>query len=84
VRSQQNTYFVLKAVDEGKGTIAVIVRSAGLLTLEELPVAKDAKIFVGPRQRKSQFSELKAGMRISFELATEDRRIVVRGIRAEE
>jgi hypothetical protein len=76
-----NADFFLKAVDHMRRTIRVAVGTTGLLTVEDLSLAKDTNILIGTKE--GQLSDLKAGMRVSLELATENDRIVVSGIRAE-
>jgi hypothetical protein len=78
----KNAYFFLKAVDHMKRTITVAIGSKGLLTVEDLSLAKDTNILIGDKE--GRLSDLLAGMRVSLELATESDRIVVRGIRAED
>jgi hypothetical protein len=84
----QNSYFYLKGVDLTKRLITVGIGASGLLgTREDLAVAEDAKILIAlgkSRAKEGRLADLKAGMRISFELATKDGQILVRGIRAEE
>jgi hypothetical protein len=84
----KNSYFFLRGVDGTKRTITLSIGASGLLSKQlELPVAEDAIILIGrgkPRLVEGRFSDLKAGMRISFELASTNGQIVVRGIRAEE
>jgi RNA polymerase sigma factor (sigma-70 family) len=84
----QNAYFFLKGVDVTRRIITVGIGASGLLAgQDDLLVARDAKILIEAgkaRAREGGLADLRAGMRISFELATEDGRIVVRGIRAEE
>jgi hypothetical protein len=84
----QNCYFFLKGVDLTKRLITVAIGASGLLAAQDdLAVAEDAKILITvgkSRAKKGTIADLKAGMRISFELAAQDGQIVVRGIRAEE
>jgi RNA polymerase sigma factor (sigma-70 family) len=77
----RNAYFILKAVDPMKRTISVAIGTTGLLTVEDLSLAKDSKVLIGTRE--GRLSDLKADMRVSLELATESDRIVILGIRAE-
>ena len=76
-----NAYFFLKAVDQTKRTISVAIGTTGLLTVEDLSLTKDTNIQIGTKD--GRLSDLKAGMRVSMEFATENDRIVVSGIRAE-
>jgi hypothetical protein len=83
-----NAYFFLKSVDLTNRLISVGIGASGMLAAQDdLPVAEDAKIRISTgkhRFKEARFADLKAGMRISFELATKDGQIVIRGIRAEE
>jgi RNA polymerase sigma factor (sigma-70 family) len=83
-----NAYFFLKSVDLTNRLISVGIGASGMMAAQDdLAVAEDAKILirVGKQQfKEARFADLKAGMRISFELATKDGQIVIRGIRAEE
>ena len=78
----QNSYFFLKGVDLTKRLITVGIGASGLLgTRDDLAVGEDAKILIisgKSRAKEGRFADLKPGMRISFELATKDGRIVVR------
>ncbi len=75
-------------MDLTKLLITVGIGASGLLAVNDnLAVAEDAKILISvgkTRSKEGRLTDLKAGMRISFELATKDGQIVVRGIRAEE
>jgi RNA polymerase sigma factor (sigma-70 family) len=77
----QNAYFFLKAVDHMRRTISVGIGTTGLWTVEDLSLANDLNVLIGTKE--GRLSDLLAGMRVSLELATENDRIVVRGIRAE-
>jgi RNA polymerase sigma factor (sigma-70 family) len=78
----ENAYFFLKAVDHMRRTISVTIGTTGLLTVEDLALAKDTNILIGTKE--GRLSDLVAGMPVSLELATESDRIVVRGIRAQD
>ncbi len=78
----QNACFFLKAVDHMKRTISVAVGATGILTVDDISLAKDTHILIGTKE--GRLSDLRAGMCISLELATESDRIVVRGIRAKD
>ncbi|MHC5544307.1 hypothetical protein ACYOEI_39265, partial [Singulisphaera rosea] len=84
----QNAYFFLKAVDAARRVVTVGVGASDRLGLrEELRLADDAKILISrgkSRVVEGGIADLKPGMRISFELATEGGPIAIRGIRAEE
>lgn len=84
----QNAYFFLKAVDAARRVVTVGVGASDRLGLRgELRVADDAKISISrgkSRAVEGGIADLKPGMRISFELATEGGPIAIRGIRAEE
>jgi hypothetical protein len=84
----QNSYFFLRGVNPGNRTITVGIGSTGLLAgIDELPVAQDAKILIRDgksRAKAGRLSDLKAGMRLSLELAPTGAQITVRGIRAEQ
>jgi RNA polymerase sigma factor (sigma-70 family) len=84
----QNAYFFLKSVDLTNRLISVGIGASGLMAAQDdLAVAEDAKILISTakhRFKEARFADLKAGMRISCELATKDGQIVIRGIRAEE
>ena len=76
-----NAYFFLKAVDLTKRTMSVAMGTTSLWTVDELSLAKNTTVQIGTEE--GLISDLKAGMCVSLELATEDGRIVVWGIRAE-
>ena len=84
----ENAYFFLRGVDITKRVITVGIGASDMLAGKfELPVAKDTTILIGTAKsqaKKARFADLRVGMRISFELAVNDRQLVVRGIRTEE
>jgi hypothetical protein len=84
-----NCYFYLKSVDTNRNVISIGIGASGLLSKQtELPVAEDAKVLMVDKKHQAtggRFSDLKAGIRISFQLGADaEGRIVVRGIRAQE
>jgi hypothetical protein len=84
----QNSYFYLQGVDARERTIMVSVGASGRLAQRhELPLARNARIIIPAeksRTKEGLITDLKPGMQVSLELAAENGRIVVRGLRAQD
>jgi RNA polymerase sigma factor (sigma-70 family) len=71
---------VVRAVNAERGTLTVAVGKDVLL--QELPVAKDAYIYLFDRGNVGKLADLKAGMRVFLQLVVKDGRVLVTDIRA--